>query len=97
MFARVVTIQGKPDKVDAAIANVRDESLPKLKKMAGFKGMYLLVDRKTGKNLVVAFWESEKALQDSVAATAPFRAQGAQAAGATNPPIVEAYEVAIKP
>jgi hypothetical protein len=40
MFARIVTFQGKPNQVDAGIRNQREQVLPTVKKMSGFKGGY---------------------------------------------------------
>lgn len=33
----VVTFQGKPDQVDAGIPNPRDQMMPSVNKMSGFK------------------------------------------------------------
>lgn len=94
MFARVVSFQGKPGQADAGIRNFRDEVIPQLRTMSGFKGAQLLIDRKTGKAMVVALWDSEKDLQASNTATAKLRAQAAQVVGAAHPPTVEVYEAA---
>jgi hypothetical protein len=97
MFARVVTFQGKPDKVDAGIRYMKETVNPSIKKMAGSKGAYTLVDRKSGKLVVVALWETEKNMMDSFQATAPLRADGAKAVGDPKPATVEHFEVAIQP
>jgi heme-degrading monooxygenase HmoA len=96
MFARVVTIQGKPDRIDAAIRNFQEQIVPSIRKMNGFKAGYLLVDRKIGKTVVIALWNTEKDLQANNTAVAPLRAQAAQILEATNPPTVEIYEVAVQ-
>ena len=41
MFARVSTIQGKPEQAEDGIRNYREQVMPAAKKMAGFKGAYL--------------------------------------------------------
>ncbi len=97
MFARVVTFNGKPGQVDAGVRNLKEQVLPSVKKMSGFKGMYLLVDRKSGKEMVVALWDTEKDMQASFSATSPLRTQFAKAAGDANPPTVEHFEVASQP
>ena len=97
MFARVVTFQGKPDKVDAGIRFMKEQANPTIRKIAGSKGTYTLVDRKSGKLVVVALWETERNMVDSVQGTALLRANGAQAVGDPNPPTVEHFEVAIQP
>lgn len=97
MFARVVTFQGKPDKINAGISFMKDQVSPTIRKMAGSKGAYTLVDRKSGKLMVMALWETEKDLQDSFQATAPLRANGGKIMEDPNPPRVEQFEVAVQP
>jgi hypothetical protein len=97
MFARIVTIQGKPDKVDDGILFMKEQVNPKLANIAGSKGTYTLVDRKSGKTVVVALWDTEKNLNDSLQATAPFRANAAKILGDPNPATVEHFEVALQP
>jgi heme-degrading monooxygenase HmoA len=97
VFARVSTIQGKPERVEEGIHNFNELMLPAAKKITGFKGGYLLVDRKSGKMVGITMWETEQALQASSAAADRLRAQGAQHAGASKPPLVEMFEVAVQP
>ena len=96
MFARVSTIQGKPEQMEDGIRQYREKILPEGRKMAGFKGAYLLVDHKSGKTLGITLWETEKALQASTAVADKLRAQASQTVGASKPPIVEIYEVAVQ-
>ena len=96
MFARISTILGKPDRTDEGIRNYREQVLPAVRKMAGFKGAYLLVDRKIGKSAGITMWETEKDLQASSAAANQLRARGAVATAAATPPMVEIYEVAVQ-
>ncbi len=97
MFARMVTLQGKPDKVDAGIRYMKEQVVPTIGKMAGSKGAYTLVDRKSGKFVVVALWETEKNLQDSFPTTASLRTNAAKAVEAASPATVEHFEVALRP
>lgn len=96
MFARVSTIQGKPERVEDGIRGFREEVLPAVRKMAGFKGAYLLVERESGKTVVIALWDTEKNLQASTATTDRLRAQVSKTVAASKPPIVEIYEVAVQ-
>jgi heme-degrading monooxygenase HmoA len=96
MFARVTMGEGKPQQVEAAIRNFRENVGPVAKKMAGFKGSYFLVDRKGGKILGMALWDTEEHLQASAKMVAQLGAGVTQAAGATKPPTVEVYEVAVQ-
>ena len=94
MLARVSTLQGKPQQAEDGIRQYRDQVIPWGKKMAGFKGAYFLVDRKSGKEISITLWDTEKNLQDSSKAADQLRAQASQAVAASKPPVVEIYEVA---
>ncbi len=96
MFARVTITEGPPERIDEAIRLDRETIIPKAKKMQGFKGLYVLVDRKTGKQMAVALWETEADLNASAEAAKGLRAQYVQTAAA-QPAKVEVYEVAIQP
>lgn len=95
MHARVVTFQGKPEQIEAAIRSFREQAVPAVKTMAGFKGGYMLVDRKSGKGYSFALWESEDALRASEDAANKIRGQVAQAAGGTIVS-VERFEVPVE-
>ena len=94
MFARVTTSQGKPGQIEAGINQFRESVGAVAKTIAGFKGSYLLVDRKSGKMLGIALWDTQENLRASETAAAKIRAGIAQAVASTAPPIVEIYEVA---
>lgn len=96
MFARVSIIQDVPEQIEVGISHYRRVLLPEARKMPGFKGAYLLVDRKSGKNLGITLWDTESNLQSSTAAANRLRAQGAGAIAASKPLLVEIYEVAVK-
>ena len=96
MFARVSIVQGKLGKMDEGIRHYREKMLPEARKMAGFKGAYLLVDRKSGKNLGITLWDTEKNMKASTVAANQLRGQAAENIAAPNPPIVEIYEVAVQ-
>jgi heme-degrading monooxygenase HmoA len=59
MYARVSIGQFPPAKVDEAIGIYRDSVVPAAKQQKGFKGNDVLTDRKTGKGLTMALWETE--------------------------------------
>lgn len=94
MFARVTTIEGSPERIDESIRLFKETVVPGASKIKGFKGSYFLVDRKTGKQMGVALWDTEADLNASVKAADQLRAGVSEAAAATNPPAVEIYEVA---
>jgi heme-degrading monooxygenase HmoA len=92
MYARVTTIEGPPDKIDDATRHVREQVLPQLQQMDGFKGFVALSDRQSGKVLGVAFWESEEVLQATEEAVSRVRSGAAESVGGTVAG-VEQYEV----
>jgi heme-degrading monooxygenase HmoA len=96
MFARVSTIQGKPQQVEDGIRQYREQVIPAVKKIVGFKGAFFLVDRKSGKEVSITLWDTEKDLQASTKAADQLRAQAAQTVAAPKPPVVEIYELAVK-
>ena len=60
MFARLTIVQVKSDKLDEAIKIFRDSVIPAAKSQKGFRGGYLITDRKTGKGISMALWDSEE-------------------------------------
>ena len=94
MYARVSTYTGTSDEIDEAIRQVRDNTLPKLVQLDGYKGAYFLVDRQNGKSLAVTLWESEEAMSASEEEANNLRSEVADALD-TQMVGVERYEVAV--
>jgi heme-degrading monooxygenase HmoA len=94
MHARVTTLEVPPDRMDDATRHVREQVLPRLSQMEGFKGFVVLGSRQSGKLQGVAFWESEEALRATDEAVVPIREGAAEAAGGTVAG-VEEFEVSV--
>jgi heme-degrading monooxygenase HmoA len=94
MHARVTTINGSSDQVDAGVSNFR-ENVVAFTREEGGKGSLLLADRRTGKVIAITLWESEEALAASEEKANQLRAQAAEQGGASQAPTVERYEVAV--
>jgi heme-degrading monooxygenase HmoA len=92
MFARVSTFQGTPEGVEQSLTRAPDV-LERAEALAGFKGLYYLVDRESGKAMSVTLWESESDLQASVEAANQIRSEEA-AADSSEILAVEHFEVA---
>jgi heme-degrading monooxygenase HmoA len=60
MFARMTTLQIKPEYLDDAIRLFRKSVIPAARKQKGFRGACLLSDRPVGKGIAVTFWRSER-------------------------------------
>jgi heme-degrading monooxygenase HmoA len=96
MFARLVIVQVRPDKMDELIRIYRDSILPAAKAQKGCKGVYLMTDRNTGKAISEVLWDTEadmKAgeasgyLREQIAKAAPTFAAAA---------ITEHYEISVQ-
>jgi heme-degrading monooxygenase HmoA len=59
MYARVITAQVQPGKIEEAISIYRNAVVPAVQQQKGFKGISLLVDRNTGKGMSIVLWETE--------------------------------------
>lgn len=94
MFARVSTFQGPPDQTAEGIRLAREQILPAARLQDGFKGIYLLFDRETGRSLSITLWETEADMKASEEAANRARDESVRAAGDAIVK-VEHYEVAL--
>jgi heme-degrading monooxygenase HmoA len=94
VFARVSTFTGASDEIDEAIRQIRENVLPSVEQLNGYKGAYFLVDRQNGKSLSMTLWESEEAMRASEETANSLRSEVAEALG-TQMVGVERYEVAV--
>jgi len=96
MYARVSIGQFLPAKADEAIGIYRDSVVPAAKQQKGFKGIYVLTDRKTGKGLTMALWETE-ADMTAGETSGYYQQQVAKFKDLfSTPPVREAYEVTVQ-
>ena len=96
MFARVSTFQIPPGQGEEAIDYIRERVLPGAQEMEGFEGPYLLLDRDSGKALMVGLWESEEAMRASEELLAVRHAGNAQRIGVKGVNVGK-YEVMLSP
>ena len=94
MHARVTSLTGSAEDVDAGISEFREQVVPFTHQHGG-KGAILLVDRASGHALAITLWEDEQSLAASEEAANALRAQAAEEMGATESPTVDRYEVAV--
>ena len=95
MHARVTTLQLDPGRIDDAVRRLEAEDIPRWRELEGFKGFTLLADRASGRVIGTSYWESERAMDASEDAVAPSRQRAAEAGGASEPPSVQRFEVAL--
>ena len=95
MYARIVTVQVQPDKLEEAISIFQNSVLPAAKQQKGFISLMLLTDRSTGKGVSVGMWETEADLKANEA-SGYFQEQLAKFGGVfAAPPVRDAYEVSV--
>jgi quinol monooxygenase YgiN len=92
VYARVVTNQIQPGKIDQWLALISDSVVPALKDQDGFLGFVALVDREHDKTVGYSMWESEAALAVSES-SGHYQAQIAKLGTVlASPPARETYE-----
>ena len=97
MHARVTIAQSKPGKIDEIIRIQRESVVPAAKQQKGFKGLYLLIDRKNNKGITIGLWETEADMTASEA-SGYYQQQIAKFKDVLSaPPMREDYEVSIQP
>ncbi|NIM58615.1 MAG: hypothetical protein GTO16_06685 [Candidatus Aminicenantes bacterium] len=60
MFARLLRLQIKINRIDEATKLFEESVIPLCKDKKGYKGAYFLTDRKTGTSIPITLWQSEK-------------------------------------
>jgi len=96
MFARLLRIQTKINRIDEASKLFAESVLPSCQNQKGFKGAYFMADRKTGNCMPVTLWESEEDMK-ATEESAFFQEQVLKFMDFfTAPPIREAYEVTVE-
>jgi hypothetical protein len=94
MHARVSTFTGTPDQLDAGVATFRSQVVPFISEAGGL-GSLLLVDRQSGKAVGITLWPDEATMAASDERANQLRSEATSQAGATAPPTVERFEVAV--
>ena len=80
-FIRYNSVQGSPDKIDAAIEALQAKVLPVVKGLPGFRAMIIGVNRETGKVGVSSVWDSAANREASDAKLKDLRRETAAKAG----------------
>jgi heme-degrading monooxygenase HmoA len=94
VYARSTTINAAPASLDAGIAQVRDEVMPRLLEMDGCIGLSMLVDRKSGRCITTSAWQSEAAMRATDEELQPVRERIAETMGGSSPTVQE-WEIAV--
>lgn len=92
MYARAITFQYQPGKIDEGLNILRETVVPELQQQPGFQGATNLVDRGNNKVVGITLWRSEADLQAS--GMSKLQARFAKVSSfLAAVPTVESYEV----
>jgi heme-degrading monooxygenase HmoA len=94
MFARMTKITDLGADVDRSVQTVRDQVIPRVQDLAGYKGFIGFVDRDSGTFMSFTLWESEDAMRASEATTTQLRNDVAKQLTSTEP-TVKRFEAVI--
>lgn len=95
MFARHVTTYVRLDKWAEALRLFEEGVIPEGKAQEGYRGIYLLSNRETGKMVSITLWDSQEAARANEA-SGYYRRQVERFNGLlTTPPVKDEYEVTI--
>lgn len=92
MYARVMSGEVTPDKIETFVGMIRDQVIPRARQLQGFKGGYWLADRDSGTVLGVTLYESAEALEASAEQANRIREEASRGAGLPIPSF-QSYEV----
>jgi heme-degrading monooxygenase HmoA len=95
VYARSTTIQAQSSSIDAGVAHIRDDVMPRLQEVDGCVGLSLLADKQTGRCILTTAWETEEAMRASAEQIRPIRDRAADEFGGMGDPMVEEWEIAV--
>ena len=82
MLARLHTLEATPEQYEAGFGIVQNDLLPWARESTGFCGAIGLVDRDTGKALLLTLWSDDEARTNSAEAADRLSSLAANATGA---------------
>jgi heme-degrading monooxygenase HmoA len=84
-----------PERIEATVAQFREQGLAQLQQQQGFRGITVGVNRKTGQAVAVTLWETEADMSESERVAAEARERAVETARPAREPIVDHYEVVV--
>ncbi|MCP3818033.1 hypothetical protein NLX86_07850 [Streptomyces sp. A3M-1-3] len=81
MFARLSTYQGSPVPAEGDLTAISEALVKQVRTVSGFRGVYYLVDRASGKAKSLTLWEDEQAMLASEDLATRIREEAAQREG----------------
>ena len=93
MYARVTTFQFRPEKVEEAL-QIAESIAPAVRQQQGLKSLLELLDRSTGKAMLISIFETEADAKAGVSSGFVQQQTAKLASLLAGAPTVEFYEVA---
>jgi len=93
MYARTTTLMADTNRMDAGIADVRDNVMPAVSDMDGCIGLSMLCERDSGRCIVTTAWETEEAMAATRDRVMQMRARAVEQFGGHDPEVKE-WEIA---
>ncbi|MBD0317009.1 MAG: antibiotic biosynthesis monooxygenase [Thermoleophilia bacterium] len=90
----MTTFSGPPDRLEEGLRLFRENVMPWMRDVTGFRGFVALVDREHGRSLGITLWASEEAARDPVTSGGALRDEITESIGATLHSLA-VYEVAV--
>ncbi|MET9319114.1 hypothetical protein ABZX75_02795 [Streptomyces sp. NPDC003038] len=81
MFARLSTYQGSPVPAEGDVTANSEAIVEQVQGVPGFRGVYYLVDRASGKAMSLTLWEDEQTMLASEEKASRIREESAQREG----------------
>ncbi|MEV6650026.1 hypothetical protein [Streptomyces sp. NPDC051219] len=81
MFARLSTYQGSPVPAEGDLGAISEMLVQQVQTLPGFRGVYYLVDRASGKARTLTLWEDEEAMEESEDLATRIREEAARREG----------------
>ena len=95
MHVRKTTLELDPERIDEVIADLEEQDIPEWRKLDGFRGFIVLVDRKSGKVVGMSFWQTDDQMKASEKAVVGSRDRAIKTGGMAGEPEIERLEVAL--
>lgn len=95
MYAQLITVNIKPDKIDEFKDLYGEYINPEIKSQKGYKNFYLLIDRENSRAVSVTIWEDREAAERNEEINL-YLEQRASYPLYSAPPVREGFEVAVK-
>ena len=97
MHARLSRFAGlPPERIDETLDDFSQRQLPMIEGHDGFKGVVVMVNRRTGQAAAITYWESEPAMRASERAAGQAVQAALERGQPSREPVIDRYEVVLQ-